>query len=87
MDLTAGAGVNTDTDLDKPPVRDLGDILYRFITQTCVCREQVGADVPIYISKMDVKDALRRAHIEWEKAPNFSFVVVEYIVIDFRLEF
>ena len=87
LDLTVGAGVNTDTDFDKAPVCDLGDVLFRFIAQTCVRREQVGADVPIYISKMDVKDAFRRVHIEWEKAPIFSYVVGEYIVIDFRLAF
>lgn len=87
LDLTVGAGVNKDTDFDKAPVCDLGDVIFRFIAQTCARREQVGADVPIYISKMDVKDAFRRVHIEWEKAPIFSYVVGEYIVIDFRLAF
>ncbi|CAN0398933.1 unnamed protein product, partial [Laminaria digitata] len=62
-------GVNTDTDFDKAPVFDLGDVLFRFIAQSCARREQVGAEVPIYISKMDVKDAFRRIHIEWDEAP------------------
>ena len=70
MDLTVGHGVNTDTDFDKAPVCDLGDVLFRFIVQTCARREQVGAEVPIYISKMDVK-----VHIEWDKATTFSYVV------------
>ncbi|MEP3733698.1 MAG: hypothetical protein ABJN02_17340 [Lentilitoribacter sp.] len=79
--------MKSDTDFDKSPVCDLGEVLFRFIAQTCVHREQVGAEVPIYISKMDVKDAFRRGHIEWDKAPTFSYVVGEHIVIDFILVF
>ena len=50
---------------------DSGEVLFRFIAQTCARREKVGAEMRIYISKKDVKDAFRRVHIEWDKAPTF----------------
>ncbi|MEO9458877.1 MAG: hypothetical protein ABJG56_07815, partial [Lentilitoribacter sp.] len=45
LDLTVGHGVNPDTDFDKVPVCDLGEVLFRFIARTCARREQVGAEV------------------------------------------
>ena len=36
---------------------------------------------------MDVKDAFRRLHVAWEKAPTFAYMVNDLIVVDFRLPF
>ncbi|CAN0563453.1 unnamed protein product, partial [Laminaria digitata] len=35
----------------------------------------------------DVKDAFRRIHIAWDKTSVFSYVLGEFIVLDFRLPF
>lgn len=65
--------MNTDTDFDKAPMCDLGDVISRVIPQMRACREQVGAEVPIYFSKMDVKDASGGVHNGRDnKAPVFS---------------
>ena len=66
---------------------DLGDVLVRFMAQTCARRQQVGAEVLSYTSTVDVKDALRQLPIERENAPMISYVVTEYIVIEFGLAF
>ena len=39
------------------------------------------------LQKMDVKDAFRRLHVAWEKAPTFAYMVNDLIVVDFRLPF
>ena len=57
------------------------------LRRICALREAVGPDVPIYTSKMDVKDAFRRLHVAWEKAPTFAYMVNDLIVVDFRLPF
>ena len=57
------------------------------LRRICALREAVGPDVPIYISKMDVKDAFRRLHVAWEKAPTFAYMANDLIVVDFRLPF
>ena len=62
-----GHGVNTDTDFDTAPACDLGDVMFRSIS--CARRQQVRAEVPIYLRVLKyVKDAFRRVHIEWGKA-------------------
>ena len=62
LDLTVGH------DFGRPPVCDLGGVLRGCIAQTYARRdERIDAEVPIYILKMDAKDAFRRVHIEWDK--------------------
>ena len=80
-------GVNLGTAFDKAPVCNLREVLFLFIAQACARRVHVGAEVSTYVSKMGVKDAVRRFHIERDKAPTGTFlydVVVAYIVADFR---
>lgn len=57
------------------------------IRRTCGLREAVGPAVPIFTSKLDVKDAFRRIHVEWAKASYFAYMVGDFIVVDFRLLF
>lgn len=65
----------------------MGGASFCLIAKTCARREEVGAEVPIYIHKMDVKGAFRRVPIEWDKASICSYVVCENIVTGFRLTF
>ena len=61
--------------------------MHAILRRICALREAVGPDVPIYTSKMDVKDAFRRLHVAWEKAPTFAYMVNDMIVVEFRLPF
>lgn len=90
--------MNTDTHFHKAyVVCELGHVLIRFVAQTCARREQVGAQVPIYISKIKnahEKDARfeELTYIQWGKAAIFSYLLCmydigEYVVIDSTLAF
>ena len=80
-------GVNGDTAFKKAPKSETGGVMPAILRRICALREAVGPDVPIYTSKMDVKDAFRRLHVAWEKAPTFAYMVNDMIVVDFRLPF
>lgn len=80
LDLSFGSGgsgkgrlgVNGDTCFEKALVCEIGGVMpNNVMRRVCALRQDVGSEVPIYGAKMDVKDAFRRIHIEWDKAPNF----------------
>ena len=50
-------GANGDTAFEKAPKSETGGVMPAILRRICALREAVGPDVPIYISKMDVKDA------------------------------
>ena len=76
-------GVNGDTAFEKAPKSETGGVMPVSVRRVCALREAIGPDVPIYTSKMDVKDAFRRLHVAWEKAPTFAYMVNDLIVVDF----
>lgn len=94
LDLSFGAGGdgdgwtggNGDTCFETAPV-SIGGVLPSILRHACALRETKGGGVPIYRSKKDVADAFRRIHIECEKAPVFSYVVDECLMVDFRMAF
>ena len=80
-------GVNGDTNFDGAPLCEVGGVLTNVLRRICALRDAVGTKVPVYTAKMDVKDAFRRIHVEWEKAPVFAYTVGNLLVIDFRMPF
>ena len=78
------SGVNEDTAFEKAPKSETGGVMPAIWRRMCALREAVGPDVPIYTSKIDVKDAFRRLHVAREKAPTFAYMVNDRMVVDFR---
>ena len=62
-------GVNGDTAFEKAPKSETGGVMPAILRRTCALREAVGPDVPIYISKMDVKDAFRSCLLYTSPSP------------------
>ena len=85
--MTSTLGDNGDTAFEKAPESETGGVMPAILRRICALREAVGTDVPIYISKMDVKDAFRRLNVAWEKAPTFAYMVNGLIVVDVCLPF
>lgn len=56
------------------------------LSRAYALRQEVGTFVPIHSPKLDVKDAYRRIHIEWEKAP-ISYAVEGLLVVDCCMAF
>lgn len=80
-------GANGDTWFENAPKSETGEVMPNIMRRICALRQAVGPAVPIYTSKLDVKDAFRRLHVEWDKAPTFAYVVGDFVVVDFRLPF
>ena len=77
-DLTEGHEVYTDTDSDKATARALGDALCGFIARMyALLGEQAAAEIPIYISNMDMKGASEESMSNGKRHVLFSDVAGE----------
>lgn len=80
LDLSYGVGghngerarVNGDTDFAQAPQMSLVDTLPSILELTSRLLENLGSQVPTYISKMDVAAASRHIPVEWARAPVFD---------------
>ena len=63
--------MNGNTDLERAPVYMRIETRDEEMKRVCGLRERIGPKVEDCLSKMDVKDAFRRIHIDWDKSSVF----------------
>ena len=79
-------GLNADTDVDSVPPSLCAEALPKFLSELVSLRAK-NPKLRILMSTTDVNDAYRNVRVEPEQAHNFSYVVDDLVVIDFRLTF
>lgn len=78
---------NVDTNVEQAPESEVGCVMCNVTGFVYALRQEVGPFVPHIGAQMDVKDAVRRIHIEWEKLRCSRTWLTGFVVIDFGMPF